>query len=103
MTEKVKAISKETMITWGLGFFLVATFILQFVNPFPGIPEWPFDKLYEGGIGVTGITILYHLTHKIPNQIRDLGENIEKNLLGSLRDSYSEFKEELRNRLTETE
>lgn len=99
----LKAVSKEAIIIWGLGAFLVVTFILQFVNPYPGIPEWPYDKLYEGGIGATGITILYHITYKIPGHIRELGEKIEKNLLGSLKDTYTDFKEELRDRLTETE
>lgn len=99
MTIKSKAFSKEAII---LGVFLAATFILQLMpkNPNPLIPDWPYSTLFDGGIG---ITILYYVTYKIPGQIRDLGERIERNLLGSLLESYSDFKEELRKRLTETE
>lgn len=102
MIKKLRASSKETIIIWSLGVFLVVTFILKLVqgNTIPGIPDLPYDTLYEGGMG---FTLLYSVLHKIPNKIKDLGEKMEKNLLGSLRDTYPDFKEELRNRLTKTE
>jgi len=124
MIKKLNSTSKDTWVAWGLGFFIAVTFILKTVHIYfnPLIPDLPYDTLSDGGVIVT---ILYYVIYKIPNQInnledklekqiRDLGEqmedqintlekNMEKNLLGSLLDSYSDFKEELRTRLTETE
>ena len=124
MIKKLNSTSKDTWITRGLGFFIVVTFILQIMHVYfnPLVPDLPYDTLSDGGVI---ITILYSVYSKIPSQInnlekklekqiKDLGEqmedkintlekNMEKNLLGSLLDSYSDFKEELRTRLTETE
>jgi len=102
MIKKLKSISKETIIIWGLGVFLVVTFILQIVHSTlnPIIPDLPYDIFFDGGLG---ITILYSVLHRLPNQIKDLEKKIDKNLLGSLLDTYPAFKEELRKRLTETE
>jgi len=105
MTTKLKAISKQTVIFLIISGFLAVTFILQLVpnNPNPFIPDWPYDTLFDGGIGGLGIATLYHVIFGIPGKIRDLGEKMEKNLLGSLKDSYPAFKEELTKRLTKTE
>lgn len=93
------------IITWILGIYLVITFICRFIprNPSP-IPILPYADLFEGGLGfgvlyqLMRMRVLESKMNSIDNRIK----SIELNLLGSLGDTYDEFKDTLQERLTKT-
>ena len=88
---------RDKVILFFLGAFTVVTFILDWIfeSMNPTILDLPFDKLRDGGLVAS---LLYGVFWHLPKKI----ESLEKKLLGSLLPKYSQFRGELRKRLTKT-
>ena len=88
----------EFMLMIVLAIFTLVTYICQFIpntsNP-SFLPNLPYEQLTQGGMI---LWFSYGIFRRLPKQIARL----ERNLLGSLKDTYDEFKDELQERLTKT-
>ncbi len=106
-----KKMDASTKFMIALGIFTVIMFVFQLIphnSPPIGLPDWPYDVLSNGGlVGVTffGFFWLSRRIENLGDKIDVLSgkiDNLSLSLLGSLKDTYSEFRDELRNRLTKT-
>lgn len=88
----------EFMLMIILAIFTLVTYICQFIpntsNP-SILPNLPYEQLTQGGMI---LWFSYGIFRRLPQQIAQL----ERKLLGSLKDTYDEFKDELQERLTKT-